>query len=314
MRFERVAKNKKLAPTPSVPQRLSVLKTYKMFIGGSFPRTESGRSYTPIVKGRPLGNLCRGSRKDVRNAVNAARAAQPNWANRTSYNRAQILYRIAEMLEARRLQFIQDLKLQGASQSQALSEVDMSIERLVYYAGWCDKYQQVFSSVNPVASQHFNFSILEPMGVVFHIASEKQPLLGIISMMAPIIAGGNTTICLASETKPISAVNLAEVLATADVPAGVVNILTGSLDELAAPVALHLDINAIAWDRSSNNRNDATLQTIQEKATGNLKRVRQYEKPWNQAESQNPYLIADFCEVKTTWHPIETIGGTGSGY
>lgn len=309
-----MAKNKKSAPTLMVPSRIPVLKTYKMFVGGEFPRTESGRFYTPRVKGRSLGNFCQGSRKDVRQAVAAARSAQAQWANRTSYNRAQILYRIAELLEARRLQFIQDLNHQGSSERQAQAEVDMSIERLVYYAGWCDKYQQVFGSVNPVASEHFNVSILEPMGVVFHIAPDNQPLLGVISIMAPIIASGNTTICLASESKPISAVNLAEVLATADVPPGVVNILTGSLDELAVPAADHFDINAIAWNRSNGRRNKTTLQMIEEKATSNLKRVRRYERPWTRLESQNPYLIADFCEVKTTWHPIETISESGSGY
>ena len=290
--------------------RLEVLKTYKMYVGGAFPRTESGRSYSPAPNGKPIANMCLGSRKDVRNAIVAARAAQPAWAGRTAYNRAQILYRIGEMLEGRSAQFAAELELMGLSAKAAKSEVEASVDRLVYYAGWCDKYQQVFSSVNPVASSHFNFSVLEPAGVVFMVANEKSPLLGLVSLLAPIIASGNTCVMLASESKPLSAITLGEVLQTSDVPGGVANFITGKLDELAEHFAKHLDVNHIAFDRDDKD----TLIEIQKNSAGNLKRVRAYSSDWSDEESQGPWLIHDFCEVKTTWHPIEKISEAGSGY
>jgi acyl-CoA reductase-like NAD-dependent aldehyde dehydrogenase len=290
--------------------RLEVLKTYKIFIGGKFPRTESGRYYSPEVNGRALGNLCLCSRKDLREAVVAARAAQSGWAGMTAYNRGQIFYRIGEILEGRRDQFITELQHQGLSESAARREVEISVDRWIHYAGWCDKYQQVFSSVNPVASSHFNFSVLEPMGVVFLIASEASPLLGLVSMLAPIIASGNTVIVLASESKPLSAITLAEVIATSDVPGGVVNILTGPKSEMVSHAAKHFDINAIADD----SRTPAQFEQIQSAAAANVKRVKSYEIDWDLSNSQNPYLITDYCETKTTWHPIEKISSTGSGY
>ena len=290
--------------------RLEVLKTYKMYIGGAFPRTESGRSYSPAPAGKPIANMCLGSRKDVRNAIVAARGAQAAWAGRTAYNRAQILYRIGEMLEGRSSQFAAELQSMGLSKSAAQQEVEASVDRLVYYAGWCDKYQQVFSSVNPVASSHFNFSVLEPAGVVFMVANEDSPLLGLVSLLAPIIASGNTCVMLASESKPLSAITLGEVLQTSDLPAGVANFITGKLDELTEHFAKHLDVNHIAFDR--NDAASATL--VQQHSIGNLKRVRIYDQDWSDPAAQGPWLIHDFCEVKTTWHPIETITESGSGY
>lgn len=290
--------------------RLEVLKTYKIYIGGKFPRSESGRYYTPEVAGKPIGNVCLSSRKDVRNAVVAARGAQPGWSARTAYNRGQILYRIAEMLEGRAEQFVAELQTQGLSTAAAIKEVNQSVDRLIYYAGWCDKYQQIFSSVNPVASSHFNFSVLEPTGVVFVVASEDRPLLGLVSLIAPIIAGGNACVLLASESKPLSSVTFSEVLATSDVPGGVVNILTGVKSELAEHFSRHLDINAIAFDSDDQKM----LKLIEEFAVENVKRVVRCAADWTDSESENPYLIQDFCEIKTTWHPIEKISASGSGY
>ena len=204
--------------------RLNIQKTYKIFIGGKFPRTESGRFY-PInnSKGELIANMCLSSRKDFRNAVVSARKAQSGWASLTAYNRSQILYRLAEMLETRRASFIEEMLLLDLSKKQAEAEVDGAIDRLVYYAGWCDKYTAVFSSVNPTASAHFNFSVHEPTGVVAAIAPEHSPLFGLISVVAPAIAGGNAVIVLASETKATSSISFAEVVQNSDVPGGVIN-------------------------------------------------------------------------------------------
>ena len=290
--------------------RIEVLKTYKVFIGGKFPRTESGRYYSPEPAGQSLGNICLCSRKDVRNSVVAARTAQAGWAGRTAYNRGQILYRIAEMMEGRSEQFIAELQTQGLTAAAAKKEVALSIDRMIYFAGWADKYQQIFSAVNPVASSHFNFSVLEPTGVVFVVANEESPLLGLVSLIAPIICGGNSCIVLASESKPLSAITLSEVLATSDVPGGVVNILTGKKSELAEHFGRHLDINAIALDDVDKKM----LAEIREFAVENIKRVKHYWLDWADDETQNPYLINDFCEIKTTWHPIEQISASGAGY
>ncbi|MDB2318345.1 aldehyde dehydrogenase family protein [Mariniblastus sp.] len=290
--------------------RLEVLKTYKMYIDGKFPRTESARYYQPVVNGTSLGNVCLASRKDVRNSVVAARSAQAGWARRTAYNRAQILYRIAEMLEGRSQQFLDELTRQGVESESAETQITQSIDRLIYYAGWCDKYQQVFSSVNPVASSHFNFSTLEPVGVVFAVASRDCPLLGLISLIAPVIASGNTCVVLASENSPLSAITFAEVLATSDVPGGVVNILTGRVEELSEHFSRHLDVNAIACDGLGVDLNT----TIKEFASETIKRVKIYNQEWSAEATANPYLIQDFCEVKTTWHPIEQITESGASY
>ena len=290
--------------------RLEVNKTYKIYVGGKFPRTESGRYYQPKVDGVQLGNICLCSRKDVRNSVAIARGAQFGWGSRTAYNRGQILYRIAEMLESRADQFLAELRSQGLTDDLAKKEVALSIDRIIYYAGWCDKYQQIFSSVNPVASAHFNFSVLEPTGVVFIVASEDSPLLGLVSLVAPIISCGNTCIVLASHSRPLSSITFGEVLATSDVPGGVVNILTGQKSELVEHFSRHLDINAIALDDIDKKM----LKTIKQFSAENVKRVKHYSFDWRKADTQNPYLIQDFCETKTTWHPIEQISAAGSAY
>jgi acyl-CoA reductase-like NAD-dependent aldehyde dehydrogenase len=283
-------------------QRVPVAKTYKIYIDGKFPRTESGRYFSlEDKKGGVIANVCRGSRKDFRNATVAARKAQPGWAGSSAYLRGQILYRIAEMLEGRREQFTAELRHQGTAQRAARTEVDTSIDRLIYFAGWADKYQQVFSAVNPVASSHFNFSVLEPTGVVSIIAPDDSGLLGLVSNVAPAIVGGNTCVVLASESMPLSAVSFAEVLHASDVPAGVVNILTGLRSELTDHFASHMDVNAIVF---CDKAGDAA-QTIQELASDNIKRVvARGDIDWTIEASQHPYLIRDTQEVKTTWHPI----------
>jgi len=292
--------------------RLEVLKTYKIYIGGQFPRTESGRTYIATnAKGEMLANVCLSSRKDFRDAVGSARGAFGGWSGRAAFNRGQILYRIAEMLEGRKAQFVDELMKQGSSKGNAEAEVNLSIDRLIYYSGWCDKYQQIFSAVNPVASSHFNFSVLEPMGVVAAIPPQGTSLIGLVSIMAPIIAGGNTCVMLASETKPLCAVTFAEVLNSSDLPGGVVNILTGKVSELLPFFADHMDVNATCYCE----KDAASVKIIKEKAALNVKRVIYYEnKKWNTEETQSPYFINDFQEVKTTWHPIENIGGGKAGY
>ena len=286
-------------------QRLPVLKTYKIFINGQFPRTESGRYYVAKSSSdEPLGNICRSSRKDFRDAVGAARSAQSGWASKTAYNRGQILYRIAEMLEGRAAQFRDELARSGGLAASAASvhlEVERSIDRVLYYAGWCDKYQQVFSSVNPVATSHFNFSILEPTGVVSILAPQGSALLGLISAIIPAIAGGNTCVALASTDNPLPAVTFAEVLETSDLPAGVVNILTGYRDELIEHFANHMDVNACVYC----GRDEKELANVRTNASLNVKRVVTYERDdWTSDEAQSPYFILETQEVKTTWHPV----------
>ncbi len=292
--------------------RLEVLKTYKIFIGGKYPRTESGRYYiAENKKGDKLANVCLSSRKDFRDAVIAARSAFNDWGSRTAFNRSQILYRIAEILEGRKAQFIDELMKQDSTKEQAEIEVSQAIERLIYYAGWCDKFQQLFSTVNPVASSHFNFSAPEPTGVVSIIAPQNNSLIGLVSVIAPIIAGGNTCVVLASETKPLCAVTFAEVLGTSDVPGGTINILTGKPGELLSWFSDHMDVNAIVF---CENDKEAILK-IQQKATLNLKRILLWNNyNWLLETAQNPYLINDAQEIKTTWHPIENIGGAKAGY
>ena len=291
--------------------RIEVLKTYKLFIGGQFPRTESGRYY-PLMNAKKevIANVSLSSRKDFRNAVVAARSAQGSWSEKTAFNRGQILYRTAEMLEGRKDQLIKEIQLQGVSKKSAEQEVLLAIDRLVYYAGWCDKYQQLFSSVNPVSSSHFNFSVTEPMGVVSIIADEKTSLVGLISVIAPVISGGNTCVVLASESLPLSAITFSEILATSDLPAGVVNILTGNAKELHSHFSSHMDVNAIIYCRD----NEQEQKVISENSSLNVKRTFFWKKDWTNAESQNPYLILDLQEIKTTWHPIEKIGTGGAKY
>src|SRR6186713_2509967 len=293
-------------------KRLEVLKTYKIYIGGQFPRTESGRYYVPLNdSGQKLANICLSSRKDFRNAQVAARSAFSGWSGRAAFNRGQVLYRIAEMLEGRKAQFVEELVLQDATKSKAEKEVEWAIDRLIYYAGWCDKFQQLFSSVNPVASSHFNFSVPEPTGVVSIIAPQDNSLLGLVSVIAPVIAGGNTCVVLASETKPLCSVTFAEVLNSSDLPGGVVNILTGKPGELASWFVDHMDVNATIYCEN----NPDIQKMMREKSALNLKRIFFYDKVnWQSNEGQSPYFIMDTQEIKTTWHPVENIAGSGGGY
>ena len=299
--------------------RIPVMKTYKIFIGGKFPRTESGRYYQPKgTDGKPLANICRSSRKDVRDAVIAARGAVSRWAGRSAFNRGQILYRIGEMLEGRRAQFVQEIMLHPSTGSErqhtreeAEAQVSAAIDRWLYYAGWCDKYQAVFSSVNPTNSSHFNFSVYEPTGVVGVMAGGSNGLLELVSLIAPVVAGGNTCVVVASEQHPLPAVTFAEVLATSDLPGGVVNLLTGFRSELLKPLVSHMDINAIVVA-------DATKEErilLDTEAATNMKRVVVPKvKDWTKEEGQSPYMILDTQEVKTTWHPIEKGQGGGGAY
>jgi acyl-CoA reductase-like NAD-dependent aldehyde dehydrogenase len=284
--------------------RIEVLKTYKIFIGGKFPRTESGRFFPLKNKdGDLLANICLSSRKDFRNAVVSARNTQKGWENTTALNKGQILYRIAEILEGRKLQFIEELMMTGSSNIQAKNEVEQSIDRLIYYAGWSDKFQQIFSSVNPVASNHFNFSVPQAMGVVSVIAPNEFPLLGLVSVVAPVIVGGNSCIVLSSEENPMVSISFAEVLNTSDVPHGVVNILTGERKELISHFASHKDVNAIIYCGDNNQE----IKEIESVSVENLKRVKIYKrKKWDDKISQSPYFIEKCQEIKTTWHPTES--------
>jgi len=292
-------------------ERLEVLKTYKIYIGGKFPRTESGRFYTPKnAKGQELGNICLSSRKDVRNSVVAARKAFGGWSERAAFNRGQILYRIAEMLEGRKSQFIEELQFQGETKAQAEKEVNLSIDRLIYYAGWCDKYTQVLGSINPVASSHFNFSVHVPQGVLGVIADQTTSLIGLVSLVAPVIAGGNTCVVLSAEDLPLCASTFAEVLNSSDVPGGVINILTGKPSEMIKPLTTHMDVNGMIYAGSDK----AIVKELRESAALNLKRINCYDENWMNASAQDLYMISDCQEVKTTWHPIENIGGATSSY
>jgi acyl-CoA reductase-like NAD-dependent aldehyde dehydrogenase len=286
----------------STASRVAVAKTYKVYIDGKFPRTESGRYFALQDKDdNVIANVCLSSRKDFRNSVVAARNAVAKWSAASAYLRGQILYRIAEMLEGRREQFVAELVTQGISKRNAGREVDVCTDRLIYYAGWADKYQQIFSAVNPVSSSHFNFSVLEPTGVVAIIAPDKSGLLGLVSNVMPAIVGGNTCVVLASESLPLSAVSFAEVLHASDVPAGVVNILTGHRKELTTQFASHMDVNAIVYTDADQD----VGRSIQVEAAQNIKRViARTNVKWESDASQNPYLIQDTQETKTTWHPI----------
>jgi acyl-CoA reductase-like NAD-dependent aldehyde dehydrogenase len=261
--------------------RLPVKKTYKLFIGGAFPRSESGRTYLAQDQ-----NVARASRKDLRDAVRAARSAFPKWAAITAYNRGQVLYRIAEMMEARRHEF--------AELSSGTSEVEAAIDRWVWYAGWADKLAQVIGASNPVAGPYFNFTIPEPTGVVGLVAPDEPPLLALVSRLAPAIVGGNAVVAIASETQPLAAIELAEALATSDVPGGVVNILTGHRSELAPWLAAHMDVNAIDLTGA-----DGLAPELERAAADSVKRV-VHGKP----DGQSPWDVASFLELKTVWHPI----------
>ena len=276
--------------------RLDVRKTYKLYIGGGFPRSESGRSYPALTAdGEVAARVARASRKDLRDAVRAARAALPGWAGRTGYNRGQILYRIAEMVEDRAAAFAEQISLGGGS-NDAVGEVAAAIDRLVWYAGWCDKFAQVMGNLNPVAGPFFNISTPEPTGVVGILAPQEPPLLGLVSRLAPVLAGGNTAVVVASERYPLPAVTFTEALATADVPPGVVNLLTGQTAELAPWMASHMDVNAVDLTGAP----PALAAELEEAAAENVKRVVSAN---GEVDTQSPYLIAAFTETKTVWHP-----------
>jgi acyl-CoA reductase-like NAD-dependent aldehyde dehydrogenase len=287
---------------PNDRSRLPVLKTYKLAIGGKFPRGESGRvAAAHSLDGRThLANYCVASRKDFRDAVVAARKAQPAWGKATAYLRGQILYRAAELAEVRRGELESELSRAGAK--NASREVNLAIDRLVHFAGWSDKFSQIYSSVNPVASAHFNFTSPEPTGVVVALCPDSPSLLGLVSLIAPAVLSGNTCVVLASETLPLVAITLGEILATSDLPGGVVNLLTGFRTELAPHFASHMDVNAIV-DGSSDPQ---ITETLRSGSAENLKRYA--NRPWAQSDwltdsSADPYWILDTVEMKTTWHP-----------
>ncbi|CAN5566744.1 aldehyde dehydrogenase family protein [soil metagenome] len=280
-----------------VVKRAEIKKTWKMYIDGKFPRTESGRYYVlKDAAGTVIANICKGSRKDLRDAVVSNRKAQEGWAKRSAYNKGQILYRIAETLEGRKAQFVETLLMQGTSHAKAQAEVESTIDLLVYYAGWTDKYIQIFSSVNPVESAHFNFSYPEACGIVSVFATEQNGLLGLVSMIAPIIAGGNTCTVMAAELFPMTAIDFAEVMHASDVPSGVVNILTGPRKEFLSHASSHMDINAIVYaDLTSADQKLAQIN-----ASLNVKRVIDFSKE----ALLSPYRIFQCQETKTTWHPV----------
>ncbi len=283
--------------------RLDIKKTYKLYIGGKFPRSESGRHLpAKSANGETLDNVSYASRKDFRDSVVAARAAFEGWSKATAYNRGQILYRAAEMLQNRAGELANEIaRSTTVGAAKARREVALSIDRLVYFAGWTDKYQQVFGSVNPVATSHFNFTTPEPTGVVVVLAPDEPSLLALVSLIAPAILSGNTAVVVASEKYPLPAATFAEILATSDLPGGVVNLLTGRRAELAPHIASHLDVNAIA-DGVGDEELSAKLQMGRE---FNLKRFSNHaSNDWFSAKAEDPYWILDTVEFKTAWHPI----------
>jgi len=261
--------------------RLPVKKTYKLYIGGAFPRSESGRTYE--AQGQ---NVARGSRKDARDAVRAARAAQPRWAAATAYNRGQVLYRLAEMVEARVPEF--------AELCAGREEVERAIDRIVWYAGWADKLPQVLGGSNPVAGPYFNFTVPEPTGVVAVLAPDEPALLGLVTRLMPPLVGGNGVVAVASETQPLAAIELAEAIATSDLPGGVVNVLTGYRNDMAPTLASHMDVNAIDVGGA-----DGSVPELEKLAAENVKRVVR-----GRADAESPWEIASFLELKTVWHPV----------
>jgi acyl-CoA reductase-like NAD-dependent aldehyde dehydrogenase len=292
------------------PARVEVRKTYKLYIGGAFPRTESGRSYVvSAADGAPIANACRASRKDLRDAVRAARAAFPGWSAKTAMNRGQVLYRVAELMEGRREQFVAEVSTaEGLPATAARVVVDRAIDRWVWYAGWADKIGQVLGSSNPVAAPYFNFTIPEPTGVVGIVAPETSSLLGLVSRLAPPLVTGNTVVLLASELRPLPAVTLTEVLATSDVPGGVVNVLTGRKKELIPVLAAHSDVDALdTWGVPDDLRIE-----VEESAADDIKRLLRRPTTVNEARfdwlddrlAERPEWIAAFLEMKTVWHPI----------
>jgi acyl-CoA reductase-like NAD-dependent aldehyde dehydrogenase len=292
-----------------VAARIAVRKTYKLYVGGQFPRSESGRSYVVRTPdGTPLANAVRSSRKDLRDAIRTARGAVPGWSGKTAMNRGQVLYRVAELMEGRRAQFVDEVgAAEGISATEATAQVDRAIDRWVWYAGWADKISQVLGTVNPVGAPYFNFSIPEPTGIVGIVAPESSSLLGLVSRVAPAVVSGNAVVVLASETRPLPAVTLGEVLATSDVPPGVINILSGQRRELVPIIAAHMDVNALdTWGVPRDMRAQVETSAIE-----NVKRIARPPRgvderfDWlDDRRAQRPEWIAAFLEIKTVWHPI----------
>ncbi|MFD9405255.1 aldehyde dehydrogenase family protein [Streptomyces sp. NPDC060011] len=295
----------------SEQRRLSVFKTYKLYVGGKFPRSESGRVYEVTdSKGTWLANAPQSSRKDARDAVVAARKAFGGWSGATAYNRGQVLYRVAEMLEGRREQFAREVaEAEGLSKAKAAAVVDAAIDRWVWYAGWTDKIAQVVGGANPVAGPYFNLSSPEPTGVVTVLAPQESSFLGLVSVIAPVIATGNTVIVIASEKSPLPALSLGEVLATSDVPGGVVNILSGRTAEIAAPLAAHQDVNAI----DLAGADEELAKELEIAAADNLKRVLRPQAV-DYAHTPGTERLTAFLETKTVWHPTGALGVSGSSY
>ncbi|MGI5481039.1 aldehyde dehydrogenase family protein [Streptomyces lavendofoliae] len=294
--------------------RLSVFKTYKLYVGGKFPRSESGRVYeVQDSKGKWLANAPLSSRKDARDAVVAARKAFGGWSGATAYNRGQVLYRVAEMLEGRKGQFVHEVAhAEGLSKSRAAEIVEAAIDRWVWYAGWTDKIGQVVGGANPVAGPFFNLSTPEPTGVVAIVAPRESSFLGLVSVVAPVIATGNTAVVIASEKAPLPALSLGEVLATSDVPGGVVNVLSGRAAEIAAPLAAHQDVNALDLTGA-----DAELaRELEIAAADNLKRVLRPQAVDGEDFAADPGTrrLTAFLETKTVWHPTGSLGASGSSY
>jgi len=290
---------------PRKQTRLQVQKTYKLFIGGKFVRGENGRVLPARGKGGALlANFCRASKKDFRDAVLAARGAFGNWSKQSAYLRGQILYRAAEMLEMRRGELQNEIaRSNGAARSASSSEAALAIDRLVHYAGWTDKFTQIFGAVNPVASSHFNFTTPEPTGVVVVICPDQPSLLGFVSLVAPVILSGNCAVVLVSPTQPLPALTFSEIIATSDLPGGVINLLAGDRAELAPHIATHMDVNAIV-DGSGDAKLGVELQRGGELNVKRYARRDLSDKMWRGAESENPYWILDTVEMKTAWHPI----------
>ncbi|OKJ43603.1 aldehyde dehydrogenase family protein [Streptomyces sp. CB01580] len=299
------------------PNRLSVFKTYKLYVGGKFPRSESGRVYEVTdSKGKWLANAPQSSRKDARDAVVAARKAFGGWSGATAYNRGQVLYRVAEMLEGRRDQFVREVaEAEGLSKSRAAAVVDATVDRWVWYAGWTDKIGQVVGGANPVAGPFFNLSTPEPTGVVAVLAPQESSFLGLVSVLAPVIATGNTAVVVASAASPLPALSLGEALATSDVPGGVVNILSGRTAEIATPLASHQDVNAI----DLTGADPALAKELEVAAADNLKRVLRPQPVDGEGApdwSADPgtHRLTAFLETKTVWHPTGALGVSGSSY
>ena len=305
-----VARRAQTAATAATPARIAVRKTYKLFVGGNFPRSESGRSYlVAAADGSPLANAARASRKDLRDAVRVARKAFPGWAAKTAMNRGQVLYRVAELMEGRRDQFAAEVaSAEGLRDARAAEIVDRAIDRWVWYAGWADKITQILGSANPVAAPYFNFTIPEPTGIVGIVAPETSSLLGLVSRLAPPLVAGNTVVLLTSERRPLPSITLSEVLATSDVPGGVVNVLTGHKKELIPVLAGHSDVDALdVWGVPDELRVDT-----ERLAADDIKRVSRRPRGVTDARfdwlddraSERPEWIAVFLEMKTVWHPI----------